>query len=75
MTDIERLPKEVIEKQLLVALDDKSKVALVLDEEDLTLLLVCLMLSENSLPSPTERKRVKGLRRDVQKLLKEAFNA
>lgn len=32
---IEAVPREVIDNQLLVTLDDKSKVAIVADEEDL----------------------------------------
>ena len=39
---VESAKKEVIENQLLVALDDKSKVALVIDEEDLQLLILGL---------------------------------
>lgn len=38
----EYVPREVIAKQLSVALDDKDKVAVLLDAEDLQLLIIAL---------------------------------
>lgn len=35
MTNINKVPREIIQGKLLAALDDKNKVALVLDEKDL----------------------------------------
>lgn len=42
MAEINRVDRQVIENELLVALDDRSKVAILLDAQDLRMLMRCL---------------------------------
>ena len=76
MSDIEYVKREVIDNQLLIALDDKSKVAVVLSEEDLNLLISAATLQMLQRPAPGEhhmKKRLGELLYDMTKLKSEAF--
>lgn len=61
-------PRTVIEGQLLAALDDKTKVALLIVEEDLTMLINAL--EQNHQPSPA---KVEEFATDLRQLRREAF--
>jgi hypothetical protein len=65
--NITPVPREVIEDQLLVALDDKSKVALVASEADLNLLIFALECSK------IDREDAVTMRQDLIKLRTSAF--
>lgn len=68
----ERVPKQIIENQLLVALDDKSKVAILASKEDLDILICALFLAEsNRMAMPLKYKE---MRLDLEKLKKAAFD-
>ena len=59
--DKEYVKKEVIENQLLVALDDKSKVGILASEDDLSLLIVSLERSQRYAPCNQKRELLDGL--------------
>ena len=62
---VESVNRQVIENQLLTALDDKSKVAILATEEDLTMLIICLGFSTGV--------KAKEMRADLQQLKAAAF--
>ena len=62
---VESVNRQVIENQLLSALDDKSKVAILATEEDLTMLIICLGFSTGV--------KAKEMRADLQQLKAAAF--
>ena len=62
---VESVNRQVIENQLLAALDDKSKVAILATEEDLTMLIICLGFSTGV--------KAKEMRADLQQLKAAAF--
>lgn len=66
----EFVPRQVIENQLLVALDDKSKTAIVASKDDLELLIYALLcVCEDS----TEWSRADQMRIDIEQLRDSAF--
>lgn len=62
----EYVKKEVISNQLLAALDDKSNVALILSEDDLTILIYALQ----RLP---RHRKAQLMLADIQQLRQAAF--
>ena len=60
------VPRQVIEGKLLAALDDKSKVAVILSEGDLHLLIVAL-------DDCVRTDKVLQMLKDLEKLREEAF--
>jgi hypothetical protein len=68
ITDIGRAKREVIEGKLLAALDDESKVAIVLSENDLRFLISCVRFSPDGWG---EKRRV--FLQDLERLADEAF--
>lgn len=70
---VQKSTKEIIGMQLLAALDDKSKVALVLDEEDLNLIIGCL--SKGMEFFEEHRKEIFELLVNLSKLKREAFGS
>ena len=58
---IERVPHEVIENKLLVALDDKSKVVILASYGDLSFLIVALRQSQRAAPCNQKLELLKGL--------------
>lgn len=64
-SEVSFVPKQVIENALLAALDDKEKVAIVLDEEDLKRVIYALR--------GTVGKVNKTLADDMQTLFDKAF--
>ena len=68
--EMSHVPREVLEGRLLAALDDQSKVAVVLGESDLRLLISAL----NYAPDGWGRE-LKRMRDDLCKLRDSAFNA
>lgn len=69
-----RLGRSVMEKQLLVWLEDKSKVALLITEDDLNVLVMALDGFSDSLPGGHEMEsKCKDFAKDLQQLRKEAF--
>jgi len=66
---IERVSREVVDGKLLVALDDESKVAIVVTEEDLNMLIGAL---EGVWDCAKEDERIRMLQ-DLGLLRKEAF--
>ncbi|MDA8106194.1 MAG: hypothetical protein M0Z71_12555 [Nitrospiraceae bacterium] len=68
---VESVNRQVIENQLLTALDDKSKVAILASEEDLDTLIAALLLSENNRMAMSSK--FKELRADLQQLKSAAF--
>lgn len=57
----ESVSREVITSQLLVALDDKSKVAILASEQDLRYLIVSLHLSQRYSPCDQKQELLDGL--------------
>lgn len=66
---VERVSKTVIENQLLVALDDKSKVACLFAKEDLDVLISALTVAERVRYEP----QAKEMRLSLEQLRKAAF--
>lgn len=67
----EHVSRSVIENKLLVSLGDKSKVALLLDKNDLDLIIGALLLSEsNRMAMPTQYKE---MRKGLEQLRAAAF--
>jgi len=68
---VEHATRQVIEKQLLTSLEDKSKVALLLTESEVDILISALFLSEsNRMAMPS---LYKAFRLDLEQLKREAF--
>lgn len=65
-TTTERVPRQVVADQLLIALNDKSKVAYVMDADDLQVLIFCVGYA----PASVEARR---LTEDLLLLQKSAF--
>ncbi len=70
---IVRTKKQVIEKQLLAALDDKTKVALLMDEKDLDLLIIALDFFGVKGPGLDATIAAKEMSKSLEQLRKEAF--
>lgn len=68
MTKISHVPREVLEGRLLAALDDQSKVAVVMSEDDLRLVISALGYAPDGWG-----KKVKQMRDDLCKLRDSAF--
>ena len=68
----EHVPRQVIENQLLVVLDDKSKVAIVASEEDLEHLVNALRY--HTLRSPAAKSRRANLLAGLVALGRAAFD-
>ena len=62
---VESVNRQVIENQLLTSLCDKSRVAILATEEDLTMLIICLGFSTGV--------KAKEMRSDLQQLKSAAF--
>lgn len=77
MAKTDRVPRQVIDGKLLAALDEESKVAMFLGEEDLSLLISAATLqTEQSAVSDEERRlklRLVQLLHDMHQLRREAF--
>ena len=72
--DIDRVPREVIDAKLLAALDDDDKVALVLSEADLDLMIGFMGRSDReSYHDDDDRERLTYLYEGMLKLRHEAF--
>ena len=73
-TKVVDVPRQVIQNQLLTALDDKSKVAALLDEGDLDILIDALecKLAWDDLSKDVEDK-AKRFREDLKLLRVKAF--
>ncbi len=70
----ERVPREVIDGKLLAALDDQNKVAIVLSESDLAVLIKGMStLTRNNL-TETERAQLDDLIDGFEQLYNEAFH-
>lgn len=69
----EHVPREVIEGKLLAALDDEGKVAIILSQQDLGLLIqACLAAAVHS-RTPEEMERFTRMKLDLQELYRPAF--
>jgi len=68
-TKVSRTSRQVLEGQLLTALDDKSKVAVLLNEEDLRRLIMCVRLAPDGWGEDWRGQLIK----DLERLAKEAF--
>ena len=66
-TKLQPVPRQVIGDQLLAALDDKSKVAIIASSDDLDLLISVLRFY------PVRTKAVKQLQADLEMLRTAAF--
>ena len=75
--EVDYASRTVIENQLLIALNDKSKVAFLLTKDDLNLLIWWGSIAPgNVLASDAlEPERSKGMLADLRKLRSAAFNA
>lgn len=62
---VEHVGRSVIENQLLVALDDKTKVAILANEEDIDILIEALAMQTN--------KKSREMLADLKQLKQEAF--
>ena len=62
------VPRQVIDNQLLIALNDNNKVAVVLEEEDLVVLIQALACDPRTSGGPGAPLLV-----DMKQLLKSAF--
>lgn len=62
--------RQVIDNQLLTALDDKSKVAILLNKEDLDLIISAFMLAENN--RMAMKGRMTEFRKDLEQLRESA---
>ena len=72
--DIDRVPREVIERKLLARLDDDGKVALVLSELDLLLVIeAALWLNKFPVEDDDKKSRLEDLIDGMEKLGQEAF--
>lgn len=66
--------REIIQDRLLASLDDKSKVAIVVNKDDLDLLIEGMVyVYTNSLKRGYKRKKSKEFLDDMRKLRKHAF--
>ena len=72
MVDIVPVQREVIENRLLVALNDEDKVALVLTENDLDLVIRALKTNSSYL-GPDNRNKTINMVKDLETLKKAAF--
>lgn len=72
--DVVKQKLEVIEGKLLAALDDKSKVAVVLSEDDLLLLIeAALWLNKYPVDGDEKKDRLENLIEGMEQLGQEAF--
>lgn len=65
--------RQVIQDQLLVALDDQSKAAIIASKNECELLLRALELAINATPSKTEAEELSEFKADIGKLYVSAF--
>ena len=68
---VEQVPRQVMENQLLVALDDKDKIAVVLTETDLDLLIESLGYARSFKDGPNLARA--KMRADLKELREVAF--
>jgi len=72
--EVEQVEREVIDKKLLVLLDDKSKVAVLLDADDLKLMITVLEdLNVANVHLRKEKERCSSLLNGLHELEREAF--
>jgi hypothetical protein len=69
----ENVGREVIANQLLISLEDKSKVALLITEKDLNLIIAALLLSETNRMAFNLAYR--AMRLDLEQLRDAAFKS
>lgn len=78
MADVDHVSRKVIADKLLVELDDKSKVAIVLSEDDLLMLMhACRAQAEHIYTDDSfddqYRKRLREMLVDMKQLHRQAF--
>lgn len=75
-SDIFRASKQVIEGRFLAALDDKTKVAAILDDIDLNILITSIVVAMKVIDaSECTIARMNELLEDLRALRKEAFRS
>lgn len=73
MAKSEYVKREIIDDQLLVAMDDKSKVAIVLDQEGLDLLISAVLQMQQPAGSEELKRKLGELVADMKQLRRQAF--